>query len=447
MELLEKATVFSEGKTFRDLGLREELVAACTKLGWATPTVIQAEAIGHALEGRDLIGLAQTGSGKTGAFALPILQKFLDMTSRHPFFACVIAPTRELAAQICKDFENLGSSVGVKCAVIMGGTSKMEQAIALAKRPDILVGTPGRLLDHLTNTKGFSLRTLKYLVLDEADKLLNADFEKAISEIVKAAPRERNTYLFSATMTEKVRRLKRACLRNPIKVEASSKYSTTDTLAQQFVFLPANQKDLYLVYILNQMSGRTSMVFTRTCESTRLLALTLRNLELKAIPLNGHMSEANRLESLNKFKAGEYKILVCTDVGSRGLDMEVDLVINYDIPQNSKDYCHRVGRTARAGRSGTAISLVNQFEVAWFSQIEERINKKLTVFPTSEAKVLLLGDKVALAKKIALKSIRDGKENKRKRSEDEDEDETDMPRKSGNVSAKKTIKQKKRSRP
>ncbi|KAA8527189.1 hypothetical protein F0562_008582 [Nyssa sinensis] len=382
---------------------------------------IQTEAIPHALEGKDLIGLAQTGSGKTGAFALPVLQALLE--TPHAFFACVLSPTRELAIQIAEQFEALGSGIGIKCAVLVGGVDYVQQGIALGKRPHIVVATPGRLVDHLSNTKGFSLRTLKYLVLDEADRLLNEDFEKAIDEILNVIPRERKTYLFSATMTNKVRKLQRACLRNPVKIEAASKYSTVDTLKQQYRFIAAKHKDCYLVYILTEMSGSTSMVFTRTCDSTRILALILRNLGLRAIPISGQMSQAKRLGALNKFKAGECNILICTDVASRGLDIpSVDMVINYDIPTNSKDYIHRVGRTARAGRSGVAISLVNQYELEWYIQIEKLIGKKLPEFPAQEEEVLLLLERVTEAKRISQMKIKEtGGKKKRNWGGDDDE--------------------------
>ncbi|WCJ28414.1 ATP-dependent rRNA helicase RRP3 [Euphorbia peplus] len=208
----------------------DELVEACDNLNWKNPTKIQVGAIPHALEGKDLIGLAQTGSGTTGAFALPILQALIQASEKsvQAFFACTLSPTRELAIQIAEQFEALGSGVGGKCAVLVGGIDMVQQSISLGKRPHIVVGTPGRLVDHLTNTKGFSLRTLKYLVLDEADRLLNEDFEKTLDEILKVIPRERRTYLFSATMTKKVQKLQRACLRNPVKIEAASKYSTVE---------------------------------------------------------------------------------------------------------------------------------------------------------------------------------------------------------------------------
>ncbi|XP_030533218.1 DEAD-box ATP-dependent RNA helicase 10 [Rhodamnia argentea] len=427
-----------EVKTFKELGICEQLLEACETLGWKNPTKIQVEALPHALEGKDMIGLAQTGSGKTGAFALPILQALLD--SPQAFFACVLSPTRELAIQIAEQFEALGSGIGVRCAVLVGGVDMVQQAIALAKRPHIVVGTPGRLLDHLSNTKGFSLRPLKYLVLDEADRLLNEDFEKSIDEILNAIPRERRTYLFSATMTKKVKKLQRACLRNPVKIEAASKYSTVDTLKQQYRFVPAKYKDCYLVYILTVMAESTTMVFTRTCDSTQLLSLILRNLGLRAIPISGQMSQSKRLGALNKFKARECNILICTDVASRGLDIPaVDMVINYDIPSSSKDYIHRVGRTARAGRSGVAISLVNQYELEWYLQIEKLIGKKLPEFPAQEEEVLLLLERATEAKRISQMKIRESG-GKRRRKAGGDDGEEEIERYLGNKNGKKSKK-------
>ncbi|KAF3784256.1 DEAD-box ATP-dependent RNA helicase 10 [Nymphaea thermarum] len=411
--------------TFKGLGVCEELLAACENLGWKVPTKIQAHSIPHALEGRDIIGLAETGSGKTGAFAIPILQALLECKGQpEAFFACVLSPTRELAIQICEQFQALGSGIGLRCISIVGGVDMNAQAISLGKRPHVLVATPGRLVDHLKSTKGFSLRTLKYLVLDEADRLLNMDFEKEIDEILNNIPKERKTYLYSATMTKKVGKLQRACLKNPVKVEASSKYSTVDTLKQQYHLVPAKYKDTYLVYILTEMTGSSSMVFTRTCESTQLLSLILRNLGLKAIPISGQMSQPKRLGALNKFKAGECNILICTDVASRGLDIpSVDMVINYNIPSNSKDYIHRVGRTARAGRTGIAISLVDQYEVEWYLQIEKLIGKKLPEYAAEEEEVLLLLERVSEAKRISQMKIKETAGKRRRRGGDDDDEE------------------------
>ncbi|KAL2336707.1 hypothetical protein Fmac_011153 [Flemingia macrophylla] len=424
--------------------------------------------------GKDVIGLAQTGSGKTGAFALPILHALLEAPRPKDFFACVLSPTRELAIQIAEQFEALGSEIGVQCAVLVGGIDMVQQSIKIAKQPHIIVGTPGRVLDHLKNTRGFSLNRLKYLVLDEADRLLNEDFEESLNEILRLIPRDRRTFLFSATMTKKnadtwfswlLTSSSKFMLLNANRpsctlavagseapkslfeescegttIEAASKYSTVDTLKQQYRFLPARHKDCYLVYILTEMAGSTSMVFTRTCDATRLLALILRNLGLKAIPINGHMSQSKRLGALNKFKSGECNILLCTDVAGRGLDIPaVDMVINYDIPTNSKDYIHRVGRTARAGRSGVAISLVNQYELEWYVQIEKLIGKKLPEYPAQEEEVLLLEERVSEAKRLAVMKMKESGGKKRRRGE-EDNDGEDIDKSFGLKNGKSSKK-------
>jgi ATP-dependent RNA helicase DDX47/RRP3 len=345
--------------SWKDLGLVDVLCAACEQLKWKEPSKIQREAIPVALQGKDVIGLAETGSGKTAAFALPILQSLLENPQRY--FALILTPTRELAFQISEQFEALGSSVGVKCAVIVGGMDMMSQALILSKKPHILIATPGRLLDHLENTKGFNLKALKYLVMDEADRILNMDFEVEVDKILKVIPRERRTFLFSATMTKKVKKLQRACLHDPVKVEVSTKYQTVEKLQQSYIFIPGKFKDVYLVHILNEMAGNSFMIFCSTCNNTIRTALLLRNLGLTAVPLHGQMSQNKRLAALTKFKAKNRSILISTDVASRGLDIpHVDVVINFDIPTHSKDYIHRVGRTARAGRSGKAITFVTQ---------------------------------------------------------------------------------------
>lgn len=237
----------------------------------------------------------------------------------------------------------------------------MSQALVLAKKPHILIATPGRLLDHLVNTKGFNLKALKFLVMDEADRILNMDFEVEVDKLLKVIPRERRTFLFSATMTKKVRKLQRACLKDPVKVEVSTKYQTVEKLQQYYIFIPVKFKDVYLVHILNELAGNSFMIFCSTCNNTLRTALMLRNLGLTAVPLHGQMSQNKRLAALNKFKAKSRSILISTDVASRGLDIpHVDIVINFDIPTHSKDYIHRVGRTARAGRSGRAITFVTQ---------------------------------------------------------------------------------------
>lgn len=278
----------------------------------------------------------------------------------------------------------------------------VSQAIALGKKPHIVVATPGRLLDHLENTKGFSLRALKYLVMDEADKLLDLDFGPILDKILRVLPRERRTYLFSATMSSKVESLQRASLKDPLKVSINSKYQTVSTLLQSLVVIPHIHKDTYLVYLLNEFAGRSAIVFTRTVNETQRLALLLRALGFGAIPLHGQLSQSSRLGALNKFRSGSRNLLIATDVASRGLDIpNVDVVINYDLPGDDKTYIHRVGRTARAGRSGHAISLTTQYDFEVWQRIEKSLGKEIEIYETVKDEVMLFKLRVEDAQRHA----------------------------------------------
>ncbi|GAA94058.1 uncharacterized protein L969DRAFT_15784 [Mixia osmundae IAM 14324] len=431
---------------FSSLGLIEPLCKVCEQLGYKKPSEIQAQSIPFALQGRDLVALAQTGSGKTAAFALPILQALWNEPS--PFFACVLAPTRELAYQISEQFQALGSTIGVRCAVIVGGMDMMTQSIALSKRPHIIVATPGRLQDHLENTKGFSLKAIKYLVMDEADRLLDMDFGPVIDTILKIIPRERNTFLFSATMTTKVAKLQRASLSNPVKVEVSTKYSTVDTLVQEYCFFPFKHKETYLVYLCNELAGKSIIVFVRTVHDAQRLSLILRTLGFPAVPLHGQLTQSNRLGALNKFKSGGRQILVATDVASRGLDIPmVDYVVNYDIPTHSKDYIHRVGRTARAGRSGKSITLVTQYDVELLQRIEGVVGKKMSEFAHDKEAVLVLSERVTEAAREAAREIREkgfggekGRDKRGKHARHDDEQDRDDDERDASVPKRKSKK-------
>merc|ERR1712144_59165 len=339
-------------KTFKDLGIVDELCDACTALGYKAPTPIQVESIPLALQNRDLIALAETGSGKTAAFALPILQALLDKP--QPFFGLIIA------------------------------------------------ATPGRLLDHLENTKVFSLRALKHLVMDEADRLLDLDFGPILDKILKVVPRERRTYLFSATMSSKIESLQRASLRDPLRVSVSTKYQTVSTLIQNYLFIPLIHKDVYLVYLMNEFVGQSAIIFTRTVNETQRLAILLRSLGFGAIPLHGQLSQTARLGALNKFRAGTRKILVATDVAARGLDIpSVDIVLNYDLPPDSKTYIHRVGRTARAGKSGHAFSIVTQYDVEIFKRTEAALKMQLDEYEPVKEEVMIFKERVEEAQRNA----------------------------------------------
>ncbi|KAG5327986.1 DDX47 helicase, partial [Acromyrmex charruanus] len=432
MENLEKSVEDTKAEdnvekiTWKDLGLVDTLCKTCLDLKWKDPTRIQQEAIPLTLQDKDVIGLAETGSGKTAAFALPILQALLENPQRY--FALILTPTRELAFQISEQFDALGSSIGVKTVVLVGGMDMHAQGMILEKKPHIIIATPGRLVDHLENTKGFNLRQLKFLVMDEADRILNMDFEVEVDKILRVIPRERRTLLFSATMTKKVQKLQRASLRNPVKVEVSTKYQTVEKLQQYYIFIPVKFKDVYLVHILNELAGNSFMIFCGTCNNTVRTALLLRNLGFTAVPLHGQMTQNKRIAALTKFKAKNRSILISTDVASRGLDIpHVDIVINFDIPTHSKDYIHRVGRTARAGRSGRSITFVTQYDVELYQRIEQLISKQLPLFPTEEEEVMLLQERVSEAQRIVKMDMKNMEDNKRsgkrrKRGGDEDDD-------------------------
>lgn len=336
-----------------------------------------------------------------------MLQALLDKP--QPLFGLVLAPTRELATQIGQAFEALGSLISLRCAVIVGGLDMVPQSIALSRKPHVIVATPGRLVDHLEKTKGFSLRTLKYLVMDEADRLLDMDFGPSIDKLLKFIPRERRTYLFSATMSSKVESLQRASLRDPVRVSISSnKYQTVSTLKQHYIFIPYKRKDTYMVHLVNEFAGQSIMIFTRTVFETQRAAILLRSLGFGAIPLHGQLSQSARLGALNKFRAGARNILVATDVAARGLDIpKVDMVLNYDLPSDSKTYIHRVGRTARAGKSGVAISIANQYDVELYNRIESALGKKLSEYPTVKEEVMAFQPRVEEAQRQARIEMRE----------------------------------------
>ena len=396
-------------KTFASFGLAETLREACTTLEWKYATQIQAAVLPEALNGRDVIGLAETGSGKTGAFCLPILQGLLkNASSKRGTVALILTPTRELAFQIHTVVQGLGQGIGATSCCVVGGVDRTSQAIALAHVPHIVIATPGRLIDHLKDTKGFNLRRVKYLVLDEADRMLSMDFEEELHQILDNIPEERQTFLFSATMTSQVQKLQRATLKDPVRVEVSAKFQTPKQLLQSYLFIPAKHKDCYLAYLVNEHAGQSILIFGATCNNVQRLALMLRNLGFPAVCLHGQMNQAKRLGALHKFALGARSILVCTDVASRGLDLPtVDVVMNYDLPGHGKEYIHRVGRTARAGKSGKAIAFVTQYDVEVYQRLETLLGTKLPEYKTDEETVLVLAERVSEAQRLATRELKE----------------------------------------
>jgi ATP-dependent RNA helicase DDX47/RRP3 len=402
--------------TFSQLGLSSVLSDVCeNQLSWSSPTPIQREVIPLAIQGHDIIALAQTGSGKTGAFLLPIFQQLLQRPSNAQ--ALILTPTRELAFQIHQVAQAIGTTaIGATACCIVGGVDRTSQAIALMKHPHLLICTPGRLVDHLKDTKGFSLRNVQFLVLDEADRMLSMDFEQELHTLLDAIPStDRQTLLFSATMTSQVQKLQRVSLRPgdaTKRIEVSSKFQTPPSLLQYYLFIPAKYKDCYLTYMIHEHAGKSMIIFGATCANVQRLALLLRNLNYPAIALHGQMNQNVRINVLQKFISGARQVLICTDVASRGLDIpNVDLVINYDLPNHGKEYIHRVGRTARAGKSGQAISVVTQYDVEVYQRIEFLLGYQLPSYAEKENlqedTVLILQERVSEAQRLATRELKE----------------------------------------
>eukprot|EP00759_Apiculatamorpha_spiralis_P044681 PhF_6_TR41608/c0_g1_i1/m.63061/K14777/DDX47, RRP3; ATP-dependent RNA helicase DDX47/RRP3 len=399
--------------SFSSVGLCPELIDTCKACGWTEPTEIQRQTLPTSISGRDLIGVAQTGSGKTGAYALPVIHRILKDKLRTSTSCLVLVPSRELAIQVADQFTMLGGSIGLKVTVIVGGMDMIEQGVQLSQRPHVVVATPGRLKDHLESTKGFNLHKIRFVVLDEADKMLDMDYEKELDAIFEVLPRQRQTILFSATMTAKVDKLQKASLHDPVVIKVSeSKYQTVGTLQQYFMFVPYCYRYAYLHYYLTTVPGTNKVIVF--CSSTHIvLRLThiLRVLGLKALPLMGKMNQEDRILALDSFRSGEAQVLVCTDVAQRGLDVpDVDVVINFQLPAAAKDYIHRVGRTARNGRTGKAITCVTQYDVDQYLKIEQAIEKKMEEIVVPKEEIMLQLERVETAEREAATRIREEQE-------------------------------------
>lgn len=390
--------VVKEVLSFQDLDLVPELQATIKQLNFSKPTEIQAKSIPAALKGSDIIGIAQTGSGKTAAFAIPVLnQLWYDKLYNY---CLVLVPTRELALQIQKTFDALGLEMGLKTCCIVGGMNMLDQSRELMKKPHVIIATPGRLMDHLENTKGFNLKNLKFLIMDEADRLLDLEFGPAIDKILKVLPvaddtNGRRNFLFSATLTEKLNKLTKVALRNPTLVKCNENNKTVETLVQSLIVIPGGLKNTILVYLLSEHLNKSAIIFTRTKSNCERLNVLLNMLDFKACALHGDLSQQQRNGALDLFKANRRNLLIATDVAARGLDIPfVDMVINYDIPIDSKSYIHRVGRTARAGRSGKSVSLVSQYDLELILRIEQVLGFKLEKDEINKQLVLQLRDNV-----------------------------------------------------
>lgn len=363
--------------SFEKLGVIKQLLSAIKDLGYERPTTVQTRAIPLVLAKSDIFATAQTGTGKTAAFGLPMLQRLRNVPSEGRVVrGLIISPTRELSIQIYEDLLNYAKNMSLNIAVLVGGKDLETQQRILKEGVDIIIATPGRVMEHVD--KGLNLSSVEIFVLDEADRMLDMGFMKEIRKIHPILPKRHQTLLFSATYSDKVRKLSKLILTKPEFIETSKKNSTVDTINQVAYLVDTDKKAALLAYIIGSRNFRQVLVFTRTKASADELVLELKKDGLKCGIIHGDKTQANRLKTLNEFKEGKVKVLVATDIASRGLDIEeLPFVINYELPSVPEDYVHRVGRTGRAGRDGMAISLIDIYEKYDIKEIERVIGMKI----------------------------------------------------------------------
>jgi ATP-dependent RNA helicase RhlE len=373
---------------FSDLGLSTPILGALAAEGYTAPTPIQSQAIPPVLGGRDLCGIAQTGTGKTAAFALPILQRLAAAPQRAAAKTCralVLSPTRELASQIADRFRAYGRGMPLSTAVVFGGVPIGPQRQRLARGVDILVATPGRLLD-LIDTGSLTLSSVQVLVLDEADRMLDLGFIHALKRIVKLVPRQRQTLLFSATMPRPIAALAEDYLDDPIKVVVTPSATTVERVEQGVVFVPSDRKrDLLATLLRNPVFARV-LVFTRTKHGADRVVRHLVSAGIEASAIHGNKSQPQRERALAGFRDGQTRVLVATDIAARGIDVDrVSHVINFELPNVPEDYVHRIGRTARAGAAGIAIAFCSDEERPYLRDIEKLTRCSLRLIPVPSA--------------------------------------------------------------
>ncbi|XP_043668119.1 probable ATP-dependent RNA helicase DDX49 [Vespula pensylvanica] len=403
---MQKCEMISNCQSFTDLNLNSWIISQCNSMGLKKPTPIQQQCIPRILAGDNCIGCAKTGSGKTLAFALPILQKLCE--DPYGIFALILTPTRELAFQIADQFAAIGKSINLKKCVIVGGMDMMVQGLELAKKPHVVVATPGRLADHIESCNTFSLEKIKFLVLDEADRLLGGSFDEQLKIILPTLSKQKQVLLFSATITDALDKAKHLAPGKIFMWEAKdeSGIATVKELDQRYVLCPKDAIDSFLVEVVRtfRITNETGsiMIFTDTCKNCQLLSMTLNEVGFINVALHAMIKQKERLAALNKFKSNHIKILIATDVAARGLDITgVELVINHTIPNVPKEYIHRVGRTARAGKGGMAISLITPYDIKLLHAIEDIIGTKLIEYKINDEEVVTILTQVSVAKREA----------------------------------------------
>lgn len=365
---------------FKELQLSNKILTAVENIGYTEATPIQELAIPKILEKKDIVGLAQTGTGKTAAFALPMIDILLrEYEADRKIKALIITPTRELAIQIRDNILLYSKGTNFKCSVILGGVNQNSQKEVLKKGIDILVATPGRLVD-LMNQKKADLSNVEYLVLDEADTMLDMGFIKDIKTIISATSKNRQTLLFSATMPNEIKELSAKFMKNPITIKTKTNEITADKIEQELYYVDKPNKVHLLLDLIDTKEKPTTLIFTRTKHGANDLQDKLAEFKIKVSVIHGNKTQSNRVKALSDFKTGKTRIMIATDIAARGIDInDLGLVINYDIPEQPEIYVHRIGRTARAGKDGKSISLCSSAEVKDLKAIEKLIKKSIPV--------------------------------------------------------------------
>lgn len=361
--------------SFHGLGITENFLAILAQKGFHVPTPIQHQVIPDALKGKDIVGIAQTGTGKTLAFGIPIIQRI----AKHKGQALILVPTRELALQIDQALKLIGAPLGLRSVVVMGGTSQHAQVIALRRNPHIVIATPGRLVD-LMNQGVYKLNRINCITLDEADRMLDIGFFPQIKRILQIAPKERQTMLFSATMPQSISSLASAFMKIPLRIEIAPQGTSAENIEQEAFIVQKNHKIRLLDSILQKYQHDTVLIFSRTKYGAKNIARDIRVMGHTATEIHSNRSQAQRKTALEGFINGKFRIMVATDIAARGIDVKnISLVINFDLPDNSGDYVHRIGRTGRAGRSGKAITFVTSSQKTDIKKIERLIRKSLPI--------------------------------------------------------------------
>ena len=362
--------------TFQEFNLIDPILKEIDRLGYSEPTPIQQQAIPLLLQKRDLIGCAQTGTGKTAAFALPILQNLTQARS-HALRTLILTPTRELAIQIFENFQSFGAGLPLKCTAIFGGVSQVPQVEALRRGVDILIATPGRLCD-LMNQGYIHLNQIEIFVLDEADRMLDMGFIHDVKKVLAALPAKRQTLLFSATMPREIETLAKSMLHDPVTVKVNPVTSTVAAIEQSVYLVDKKNKKLLLTKLLREKGVGSALVFTRTKHAANHVVKDLGEAGITALAIHGNKSQGARQIALNSFKDGSIKVLVATDIAARGIDIpELSHVFNYELPNEPETYIHRIGRTGRAGLGGIAISFCNYDELPYLKDIEKLIGRTI----------------------------------------------------------------------